>query len=70
MSFSPTLSKYLAAENIKYDEIPHELTMTSSRTAEACHVSGDRLAKAIVLRATAATYSRSYQHRTASGCQN
>ena len=70
MSISPTLSKYLAAENIQYDEIPHELTMTSSRTAEACHVSGDRLAKAIVLRATAATCSRSYQHRTASGCQN
>ena len=50
MSISPTLYKYLAAENIQYDEIPHELTMTSSRTAEACHVSGDRLAKAIVLR--------------------
>ena len=50
MSISPTLYKYLAAENIQYDEIPRELTMTSSRTAEACHVSGDRLAKAIVLR--------------------
>ena len=46
MSISPTLYKYLAAENIQYDEIPHELTMTSSRTAEACHVSGERLAKA------------------------
>jgi Ala-tRNA(Pro) deacylase len=40
----------LAAENIQYDEIPHELTMTSTRTAEASHVSGDHLAKAIVLR--------------------
>ena len=50
MTISPTLYKYLAAENIQYDEIPHELTMTSSRTAEACHVSGDCLAKAIVLR--------------------
>ena len=50
MSIAPTLQKYLAAENIQYEEIPHELSMSSSRTAEACHISGDRLAKAIVLR--------------------
>ena len=50
MSVAPTLRKYLTAENIRYDEISHELTMTSTRTAEASHVSGDRLAKAIVLR--------------------
>ncbi|WP_407174819.1 aminoacyl-tRNA deacylase [Bradyrhizobium sp. STM 3562] len=50
MSVSPTLRRYLAAQNIPYDEIPHELTLTSSRTAEACHVSGDCVAKAIVLR--------------------
>jgi Ala-tRNA(Pro) deacylase len=42
--------RYLTAENIQYEEIPHELTMSSTRTAEACHVSGDRLAKGIVLR--------------------
>ena len=42
--------KYLAAENIQYEVIPHELSMTSTRTAEACHISGDRLAKGIVLR--------------------
>jgi Ala-tRNA(Pro) deacylase len=30
--------------------IPHELSMTSTRTAEICHISGDRLAKGIVLR--------------------
>src|SRR5438477_6084916 len=50
MTISPTLHKYLAAENIQYDEIPHVLTMSSAHTAQACHVSGDRLAKAIVLR--------------------
>lgn len=50
MSIAPTLRKYLAAENIQYDEISHELTMTSTRTAEASHISGDHLAKAIVLR--------------------
>jgi len=50
MSIAPTLQKYLAAENIQYEEILHELSMSSTRTAEACHVSGDRLAKGIVLR--------------------
>jgi Ala-tRNA(Pro) deacylase len=47
---SATLRRYLAAEAIRYDEIPHQPTMTSTRTAEACHVSGDCLAKGIVLR--------------------
>lgn len=50
MSIAPTLQKYLAAENIQYDEIQHELSMSSTRTAQACHISGDRLAKGIVLR--------------------
>jgi Ala-tRNA(Pro) deacylase len=50
MSIAPTLHRYLAAENIQYDEIPHDPTMSSTRTAETCHISGDRLAKAIVLR--------------------
>lgn len=50
MTISPTLHQYLAAEGIEYTEIPHVLTMSSALTAQACHVSGDRLAKAIVLR--------------------
>jgi Ala-tRNA(Pro) deacylase len=50
MPIAPTLHKYLAAENIQYDEIPHAYTMTSARAAQACHVPGDRVAKAIVLR--------------------
>jgi Ala-tRNA(Pro) deacylase len=50
MSIAPTLQKYLAAENIQYEEIQHELSLSSTRTAEACHISGDRLAKGIVLR--------------------
>jgi Ala-tRNA(Pro) deacylase len=50
MSIAPTLQKYLAAENIQYEEIQHELSMSSTRTAEAAHISGDRLAKGIVLR--------------------
>jgi Ala-tRNA(Pro) deacylase len=50
MSIAPTLQKYLTAENIQYEEIPHEPTMSSARTAQTCHIPGDRLAKAIVLR--------------------
>jgi Ala-tRNA(Pro) deacylase len=50
MSIAPTLQRYLTAENIQYDVIPRDPTMSSTRTAEACRISGDRLAKAIVLR--------------------
>jgi Ala-tRNA(Pro) deacylase len=50
MSIAPTLKRYLAAENIQYEEIQHEFSMTSARTAEACHIPGNRLAKGVVLR--------------------
>ena len=53
MSIAPTLQRYLTAENIQYDVILHDTTMSSARTAEACRISGDRLAKAIVLRRNA-----------------
>ena len=49
MAIAPTLQKYLD-QNVTYDVIPHEPTMTSMRTAEVCHIPGDRLAKGIVLR--------------------
>jgi Ala-tRNA(Pro) deacylase len=50
MAIAPTFQKYLADRNIEYDIIPHEPTMSSARTAEACRISGDCLAKGIVLR--------------------
>src|SRR5450432_2211446 len=53
MSIAPTLQRYLTAENIQYDLIPHDPTLSSAHTAEACRISGDRLAKAIVLRRNA-----------------
>jgi Ala-tRNA(Pro) deacylase len=53
MSIAPTLQRSLTAENIQYDVIPHDPTISSARTAEACRISGDRLAKAIVLRGDA-----------------
>ena len=49
MSIAPSLQRYLD-QTITYEVIQHEPTMSSMRTAEVCHVSGDRLAKGIVLR--------------------
>ncbi|MCI0601211.1 MAG: YbaK/EbsC family protein [Beijerinckiaceae bacterium] len=52
MSIAPTFERYLASQNITYDVITHEPAMSSSRTAETCRISGDRIAKAVVLRDT------------------
>jgi Ala-tRNA(Pro) deacylase len=49
MAIALTLQKYLD-QNVTYEVIPHEPTLSSMRTAEACHISGDGLAKGIVLR--------------------
>src|SRR5262249_8404683 len=49
MPLAPTLQKHLD-QNVIYEVLTHDPTMSSTRTAQACHVSGDRLAKAIVLR--------------------
>jgi Ala-tRNA(Pro) deacylase len=49
MTIARTLQRYLD-QTVTYEIIPHEPTMSSMRTAEACHISGDRLAKGIVLR--------------------
>jgi Ala-tRNA(Pro) deacylase len=56
MSIAPTLQRYLAAESIEYDVIPHEPTLSSTRTAEACGISGNCLAKGIVLRRDGSDY--------------
>jgi Ala-tRNA(Pro) deacylase len=49
MAIAPTLQKHLD-RNVTYEVLTHDPTMSSTRTAQACHVSGERLAKAIVLR--------------------
>jgi Ala-tRNA(Pro) deacylase len=50
MAVAPTVEKYLATKNVEYDVIAHEPTDSSTRTAKACHISGDRLVKAVLLR--------------------
>ena len=50
MAISPTFQRYLATKNVVYDVVAHTPTTLAMRTAEACRVSGDRVAKAVVLR--------------------
>jgi Ala-tRNA(Pro) deacylase len=49
MAIAPTFQKYLD-QHVTYDVIAHEPTMSSMRTAQACHIPGDCLAKGVVLR--------------------
>jgi Ala-tRNA(Pro) deacylase len=50
MAIALTLQKYLAAKNIRYDLMTHQRTSCSRETAKVCHVSGDRVAKGVLLR--------------------
>jgi len=50
MALSPTLAKYLATKNVAYDLLAHEPTQSALRTAQACHIPGSSLAKAVLLR--------------------
>ena len=50
MAIAATLEQYLADHDVDYDVIDHAPTMTASRSAQQCHVSGDCLAKAVVVK--------------------
>ena len=49
MSVAATFRTYLEEKNLKCDEVHHRPTATSAQTAEASHVSGDCVAKGVVL---------------------
>jgi len=49
MTIAPTLAKHLD-QRVRYDTLPHERTPTSLRAAQASHISGECLAKGVVLR--------------------
>jgi Ala-tRNA(Pro) deacylase len=49
MSIAASVRSYLAREGVLYDTLEHEYTRDSMHSAEAAHVSGDRLAKCVVL---------------------
>ena len=50
MAIAATLEQYLADHHVDYEVIDHTPTMTASRSAQQSHVSGDRLAKAVVVK--------------------
>ena len=49
MPIAGTLKQYLADQGVAYDVQTHSRTPSSSRSAQAAHVSGERVAKAVVL---------------------
>lgn len=50
MPIAQTLQRYLADKHADYQLVAHEPTNSSMRTAQACHIPGDRLAKGVLLR--------------------
>ena len=49
MTIAPTLQKYMDEQEIRYDLVPHEPTLTALGSAHADHIPSARLANAIVL---------------------
>ena len=49
MSLAHRLRQYLESEGIGYETLAHARTLTSSRSAQAAHVSGERLVKSVIL---------------------
>ena len=50
MSIPTTILDYLAKTGVNYDVVTHPHSESSMRTAEAAHVSGENLAKAVLLK--------------------
>ena len=50
MTIAPSVEKYLAKQDVDYEVVTHPHTGASLETAEAAHVSGEGLAKAVVLK--------------------
>ena len=49
MSLAHRLRHYLQNEGIGYETLEHARALTSSRSAQAAHVSGERLVKSVIL---------------------
>jgi Ala-tRNA(Pro) deacylase len=49
MTIAKTLGAHLAAAAVDYDVVSHLSTPSASRTAQAAHITGERVAKAVVL---------------------
>ncbi len=49
MAIGKRLKHYLDGEKIDYDVVSHPRTMTSSESAQAAHISGERMIKSVVI---------------------
>jgi len=49
MTIANRLQRYMDQAGVRYDVVAHPRSLASSRTAQAAHVPGDRLAKAVVV---------------------
>jgi Ala-tRNA(Pro) deacylase len=50
MTIASTLQRHLHGHGVAYEVLDHPLTGSASETAESAHISGNRVAKAVVLR--------------------
>jgi len=50
MTISATLKNFLDQQKVAFDLIPHAHTGSSMETAQQAHVSGNRLAKAVIIK--------------------
>lgn len=50
MTMAPRVAQHLADRKITHRVVTHAQTPTAARTAQAAHIPGDRIAKAVVLR--------------------
>ena len=49
MAISKTLRAFLDGRGVEYAVVPHPRTASANRSAEAAHLPGDRIAKAVLL---------------------
>jgi Ala-tRNA(Pro) deacylase len=50
MTIAPTVQRYLVGQGIDYAVLSHPITGSSAETAQSAHISGDCIAKTVVLR--------------------
>ncbi len=50
MTIASTVQRYLVGQGIQYAILSHPITASSSATAQSAHISGDSIAKTVVLR--------------------
>ena len=50
MGIAITVEQYLSREGVPYEMTQHAPTLSASQTAQACHISGHRIAKGVLVK--------------------